>query len=117
MKKGHLKAVSDRALTPPASLSDEGASWWRNMQREYSITDEGGLTLLALAAEARDRMYRAAALIREHGEVVFVEGLAPRANPACAIERDARAQMIAAMRGLHLDVEPVRPQAGRPPGR
>lgn len=117
MKTPRLKAVPGRPLAPPTTLSDDAASWWRTMQHEYQIIDAGGLTLLALAAEARDRMHRAATLVLEHGEVVFPEGLAPRANPACAVERDARAQMIAALKALHLDVEPLHDTRGRPPGR
>jgi len=117
VKKPRLKAVPDHLPSPPANLSDQTMAWWRAMLREYQIADEGGLTLLGLAAEARDRMHRAAALVREHGEVIFSERVAPRPNPACAIERDARAQMIAALRELHLDVEPLHGRPGRPAGR
>jgi len=38
-------------------------------------------------------------------------------NPLCAVERDARAQFMAAMKALNLDLEPLRDKPGRPPGR
>jgi len=112
-----LRAVPDAAPRPPSTLTPDGASLWRTLQEEYGIDDAGGLTLLRLACEAFDRMHRAAALVREHGEVIFPVGLAPRANPACAVERDARAQMMQALKGLHLDIEPLQLRAGRPSGR
>jgi hypothetical protein len=110
-------ATRDRRLTAPATLSDDTRDWWDRMQAEYQIADQGGLTLLALAAEARDRMHRAAKLVNDLGEVIVMDGIAPRANPACAVERDARGQMLAALKLLHLDVEPLSPHAGRQGGK
>lgn len=109
--------AAERRPTPPANLSAPVLAWWRSMQRAYEIEDVGGLTLLGLAAEARERMSRAAGIIAEHGEVLFPPGLAPRANPACAVERDARSQMLQALRALNLDVEPLRDAPGRPSGK
>jgi hypothetical protein len=40
----------------------------------------------------------------------------PKVHPAVLIERDARGQMLAALRDLHLDLEPLRDRPGRPAG-
>ena len=40
----------------------------------------------------------------------------PRAHPLLAVERDSRAQMLAAMKALNLDLEPPRDGPGRPGG-
>jgi hypothetical protein len=40
-----------------------------------------------------------------------------KAHPLIAVERDARAALHRAMRELNLDLEPLRPGPGRPPGR
>jgi hypothetical protein len=39
-----------------------------------------------------------------------------RAHPAVAIERDARDQMLRALKLLNLDIEPLRGRVGRPAG-
>jgi hypothetical protein len=40
-----------------------------------------------------------------------------KAHPLLPAERDARAQMLAALRALNLDVEPLHERPGRPAGR
>jgi hypothetical protein len=40
----------------------------------------------------------------------------PRAHPLLGVERDARAAMVAALKALNLDLEPLRDGPGRPPG-
>jgi hypothetical protein len=39
-----------------------------------------------------------------------------KAHPAIAIERDARIALLAALRALKLDLEPLEPRVGRPGG-
>jgi hypothetical protein len=40
-----------------------------------------------------------------------------RPHPLLSVARDARAQMLAALRALNLDVKPLQPHVGRPGGR
>jgi len=98
---------------PPDHLSVAAAAWFIVMRDEYSIVDAGGLSLLAAAADAWQRAGEARALIAKDGAVVrdrfdqFVQ------HPAVRIEHGARSQLLAALKQLRLDVEPLQPP-GRP---
>lgn len=100
---------------PPAHLKRDGARLWSEIAKQYSIDDAGGLALLTTAAECLDRMRAAQASIATAGELVTDRYGAPKLNPACGLEKDARAGFIIAMKALRLDVEPPKPP-GRPPG-
>lgn len=108
MKKTTIKA---------APLSTEARAWKKKLTAEYQITDPAGLLLLQTALEAFERMNQARALIEKHGAVTVDRFGQLRANPATTIERDSRAAMLASLKALNLDVEPLRDAAGRPPGR
>jgi phage terminase small subunit len=103
--------------SPPKHLSRASKTWWREMTREYGITDLGGLSLLNAAAEARDRAESARAAIQKEGQTIRDRFEQVKPHPLLAAERDARAQFIQAMRALNLDVEPLRDGPGRPGGR
>jgi hypothetical protein len=86
------------------------------MMAEYGVTDEGGVALLTLAVLARQRMQDAAAAVEKTGMTVEDGGGRLKAHPLLAVERDARAQMLQALKALHLDVEPLHARPGRPGG-
>jgi hypothetical protein len=88
----------------------------RAIQVEYSIADPAGLLLLQAALEAFDRVRGAQKAIGEDGLLSRGSKRQPRAHPLLAVERDARAQMLAALKALNLDLEPLRDRPGRPPG-
>ena len=99
----------------PSNLSDEAGRWWRKIQKEYEIFDEGGLLILQVAFEAFDRMRGAQEIIDSEG-VTFVDRFGQvKAHPLCSVERDARSQMLAALKSLNLDMEPIK-DIGRPGG-
>lgn len=102
---------------PPAHLGVHGKKLWRDLSREYAIDDAAGLTLLTTAAECLDRMKAAQAHIKKHGEVFPDRYGGWKANPACKIELDSRNGMLAALRAMNLDLEPLRDGPGRPGGR
>jgi hypothetical protein len=116
-KKPSLKLVApaDGLPQPPAHLGEAGLGLWRSIQQSYQIDDPGGLALLTVAAESSDRVASCRRQLDEAGEVIMVRGQ-PRAQPAAAIERDARAALIRALKALNLDVEPLRDRPGRPSG-
>jgi hypothetical protein len=117
MAKAKLTVVRPAQGTAslPEHLGMAGRELWTSIQASYQITDPGGLALLRAAAEASDRVASCRKMLDEQGEVIVIKGI-PRAHPAAAIERDARAALIRALKELHLDLEPLRDRAGRPEG-
>ena len=106
-----MKNSSNKA---PSALSAEARRWWTQLVAEYGINDPGGRLLLSTALEAFDRLRQAQKLIKKDGPVVFDRFQQPKPHPLLTVERDARAQMMSALRGLNLDIEPLRDGPGRP---
>jgi phage terminase small subunit len=107
-------------LNPPKAprhLKRAGAKLWADLVEQYAISDAAGLALLQVAAECVDRQTAARAAILKHGEVVTDRYGAPKLNPALALEKDARNGLLAALKSLNLDVEPIRDGPGRPPNQ
>jgi phage terminase small subunit len=100
-----------RADDAPAHLSAEARAWWARFVAGWNL-DDAGRFILGAALESFDRMRGAQRVIKREG--LTVKG---KAHPATVIERDARLAMLRALRQLNLDVEPLRDQPGRPPGR
>jgi P27 family predicted phage terminase small subunit len=104
-------------LTPPAPshLSPEAKEWWDRLVSEYMIDDACGLLLLQSAMEAHDSLRQAEAAIAKHG-ITYVDRFQQvKSHPCASIVRDSRAQMVACLRALNLDIEPPK-AVGRPPG-
>lgn len=107
----------NRRPKPPSHLRAAGRDLWRSIREDYAIDDSAGLALLTTAAECLDRMREAQEAIEAGGALVLDRYGATKLNPACALEKDARAGFLAALRALNLDLEPLRDGPGRPPGR
>ncbi len=101
-------------IEAPKHLSEAAKAWWNELQGEYPISDSGGRLLLQTALEAFDRMKSAAAEIDRDGETIKDRFDQVKAHPALVAEKDARSQMLAALKQLRLDIEPVRDGPGRP---
>ena len=106
--------MSLNSTNSPSHLEEAGLKLWAEMVVEYGISDPAGLALLTTAAECLDRMRSAQKSISKHGEIVVDRYGAPKLNPACNLEKDARNGMMAAFRALNLDLEPLRDGPGRP---
>lgn len=104
-------------MKPPKNLGREAKNLWRKIQADYQISDEAGLLILATGLEAFDRMRQAQDILKAEGMTTLDRFSQPRPHPAAAIERDSRAAMLAALKQLNLDLEPLRDGPGRPPGR
>jgi len=100
----------------PRGLSTEARKRWQDLQAEYEIVDAAGLQILATYCEAFDRMRSAQRAIKRDGQTSTDRFGQRKAHPLLSVERDARAAMLAALRGLNLDVEPLRDRPGRPGG-
>jgi P27 family predicted phage terminase small subunit len=101
-------------MKAPTHLSVDARRWWRRLQTEFGIDDDAGLLLLQTAFEAFDRMRACQAAIARDGELVRDRFDQMKPHPLLAAERDARAQMLAAVKALNLDIEPLRDRVGRP---
>lgn len=101
----------------PAHLSAESKKFFRWVSEEYDISDPAGLRLLQSAAEALDRIRQCREKIDADGVSVVDRFGQRRAHPLLSVERDNRAAFLAAMKSLNLDLEPLHPTPGRPPGR
>ncbi len=101
----------------PRTLSAEARRWWVQILAEYDVQDAGGLLTLQTALEAFDRMRQAQRTIREEGPTVLDRWRQRKPHPLLNVERDARAQMLMALKALNLDLEPTQNGPGRPPGR
>ena len=111
-----MKNFVEKPPNPPKTLSVEAKKWWRKLVREYGIDDPAGCLLLQTALEALDRMRGAQDAISTEGATVRDRYGQLKAHPAVNIERDARAAMLAALKAMNLDVEPLRDRPGRPGG-
>jgi P27 family predicted phage terminase small subunit len=100
----------------PEHLSAEAAGWWRKICADFELDDAAKL-ILQTALEAFDRMRGAQKLIADKGAIFEDRFHQLRPNPACTLERDARAALLNGLKALHLDVEPLNAGPGRPPGR
>jgi P27 family predicted phage terminase small subunit len=87
---------------PPNHLRKPAKKLWLEVMADYAIDDGAGLALLQTACEAYQRCDEARRLIRREAAVIVDRFGQPKPHPAVAIERDARAQLIAALRALKL---------------
>jgi len=101
----------------PGHLSEEARGIWNQLTEEYAIDDVGGLAILKAGLEAFDRAQGARLAIDEEGATIRDRFGALKPHPLLSCERDARAQWLAALKQLNLDLEPLRDGPGRPPGR
>lgn len=119
MKSGQKLSVvpsADRGPTPPRPLAEPGLSLWRRVTEAYAIEDAGGIEILAQACAALDRAEGCAAAIAADGAVVRSKTGVLREHPLMRAEAANRAAVVRFLRNLGLDVEPLRPTVGRPPG-
>jgi P27 family predicted phage terminase small subunit len=105
-----------KLVTTPKTLDSEAKAVWRKLVAEYDIQDEGGYLVLQAGLEAFSRM-------RECQKQIGLDGITTtdrfgqvKAHPLLACERDARAQYLAALKALNLDMEPANHVIGRPGG-
>jgi hypothetical protein len=117
IKKGKLTVVEPTPLTsksPPPSLGDAGRSLWDAVVTEYEIRDSSGLTMLAHACAAADRIAECAEAIRRDGPMLMTKH-GPKEHPLLKVELAQRAFLTRTLARLNLDVEPVK-SPGRPGG-
>lgn len=99
-------STGPRIPSPPSGTRAAGRRLWRAVLGVYEL-DDVELAVLAEACHAADRAAEARAAVDAAGAIVDGR-YGPRAHPGVAIEREARGQVLAALR--HLEREPVSAQ-------
>ena len=98
-------------------LSKEATKLKNAILKEYDISDEAGISILQTGMEAFDLMHDAQAVVDRQGLTVAGDRGGIKAHPLLSVIRDARAQFLAALKQLNLDLEPLKNGPGRPAGR
>ena len=110
-------ALKRKIPSPPKHISAQSKEFWRKLLKQYALEDDvAAMQYLNEGCEALDRAHQAAADARKHGPVIKDRWGQPKPNPACQVERDARAQFLQCMKMLNLDIEPLNDRPGRPAG-
>jgi P27 family predicted phage terminase small subunit len=89
----------------------------RRLIDEYGISDAGGLLLLQTFASAYSTELDAQDIINRDGLTILDRFDQKKAHPLLTVIRDSRAQKLAALKALNLDLEPLNNRPGRPEGR
>ena len=102
--------ASEKRPPPPRHLSVESKGVWTRVHHDHNIDDEAGKVVFVVTLEGLDRLRSAQARLKRDGIVVTDRFGKLKAHPACAIERDARAQVLAGFKqlGLELDEKTLR---------
>jgi hypothetical protein len=101
-------------IGPPRKLGKHGLTLWQSVQREYAVTDVGGIELLMLACGGTDRLEAIAARINEDGKLIRTRNGA-RAHPLIREETSLRAFICRTLEKLGITQEKIK-TPGRPPG-
>ena len=96
-------------------LTTEAKKLKKELVAEYGIHDAAGVLLVRTVCECFDEMRRAQRVIATEGQLRENRFGEQKPHPAVSIVKDARAHMMLALKGLNLDLEPLR-DLGRPPG-
>jgi phage terminase small subunit len=96
------KKKADRA---PRDLGAPGRSLWSQLAKAYNLDDEHGRAVLLLACRAQDRAESCRAAIEADGGPSVKDRFGQtKPHPLLAAERDARAQVLQALRQLSLPI-------------
>ena len=109
--------TKQRSKAAPTGLSATARRWWQKLRTEYQIDDAAGLLLLEQALRCFDRAEGARRVLDREGVTTEDSRGRPKSHPACQVERDSRSGLLAALKALNLDLEPLRDRVGRPGGR
>jgi hypothetical protein len=110
-----LAVVQERRPTlpqPPRKLGEPGLSLWTSIQREYRLTDVGGVELLMQACLAADRMKELTDQINTDGPMLRTKS-GMRSHPLLREELSIRGFIVRTLQrlGITEELKPV----GRPP--
>ena len=79
---------------------------------EYDIDDVGGLLYIQAFTDAFSAELDAMDIVKTDGLTIQDRFKQIKAHPLCSVIRDARAQKLAALKALNLDLEPLKNRPG-----
>jgi len=97
-----LALVQPKAPRPPKHLTKEASAFWTHVVSTYAL-EPHHLHLLQAACESWDRMQAAREAVATQGLTFTDNRGCIKANPAVAIEKDARIAFARLIRELDLD--------------
>jgi hypothetical protein len=95
-------------------LSTEAEKLKKSILDQFSFEDDASIAILQTAMQAFDLMNEAQAIVDEAGLTVQGDRGGIKAHPLLPVIRDARAQFLAGLKALHLELEPA---TSKGPGR
>jgi P27 family predicted phage terminase small subunit len=101
--EGYMKTKPDNEQFK--ALSDEAKKLFRTIQKEWTIGEEPGITILLTACQSLDRMREAQKILADEGALVKDRFGASKLHPATQLEKEARAHLLQALKALNLDLE------------
>jgi hypothetical protein len=99
----------------PAGLGKEGRGLWQRIQKDYQITDIGGVEVLRSICEVADTIAELKVIIGRDGAMIKMRGVL-KEHPALAASLRHRAFLVRGLQKLGIALEPLRTNPGRPPG-
>jgi hypothetical protein len=107
---------ADVLAKPPGKLGRTGAKLWRDIVSVYEFDSAASYQTLYEACAAADRAQQLRERIDRDGVVLTTATGVLKDHPALRHELASRAFVVRSLARLGLDLEPVRPQPGRPAG-
>ena len=98
------------------TIERKAEAWVRRLAKEYGISDAGGELVLEELERALITELRTEAILAREGHHFADRFGQRRVHPLAAVARDARSQVLAAVKALSIDLEPLHDGIGRPGG-
>jgi P27 family predicted phage terminase small subunit len=89
---------------PPDHLGEPERRIWKHVLADYQLSTETAIHVLCSALEAHQRAREAREAINRDGMTVTGRDGQLRCHPLCAVERDSRAQWLAGVKALGLEL-------------
>lgn len=120
MKDPNVQKISkfrpNKPAPIPRGLARHGRALWKELTAEYHIVDAGGRASLVSACRAEDDIQRLRAIVAADGDIIVDRFHQKQPHPLLTAISRAETAKRQALAALHLDLEPLADQPGKPLG-